>query len=326
MRASPFICRFALAVLGLVPTGHSLAQPYPNRPVKIVVPFAAGGGPDIDIRRMAPKLAEALGGATVVENRVGAAGILAAEVVTQAPPDGYTLLAGSVSQVVQKILRPEAKFDPNGTFVPISQISSSPAVLIVPADSPIKSVKELEALIRSKPGQLNFGSGGIGTSAHIAGAAFASVLKLNAVHVPYRGSVELAPALLANQIQFAFPIAGTALPFVKAGKMRALAVSSARRMNALPDVPTLKEVYGEDLFVQESWGGLWAPVGTPAPVVQQLFVATRKAFTDPELRAAYLAGGTEPELSESPEAFARFMKAEAHKWARLIQLAGVKAD
>ena len=148
----------------------------------------------------------------------------------------------------------------------------------------------------------------------------------NAVHVPYRGSVELPTALLANQIQFAFPIAGTALPFVKAGKMRALAVSSAKRIVSLPDVPTLKEVYGDDLLVQEAWGGLWAPAGTPAPVVQQLFVATRKAFADPELRAAYQAGGTEPELSESPEAFGRFMKAETQKWTRLIQLTGVKAD
>ena len=318
--------RLVLAGLMAALVGPVWAQNYPSRPVKLVVPFAAGGGPDIEARRMAPKLAEAMGGAMVVENRVGAAGILAAEVVTQAPPDGYTLLAGSISQVVQKILRPEAKFDPVGTFVPITQTSSTPAVLIVPADSPIKSVKDLEALIRSKPGQLNYGSGGIGTAAHIAGAAYAGVLKLNAVHVPYKGSVELVPAMLANQIQFAFPIAGTAVPFVKSGKMRALAVTSARRMSSLPDVPTLKEVYGEDLFVQESWGGLWAPAGTPAPVVQQIFNAARKAFADPELRAHYQASGTEPELSESPEAFARFMRAENQKWARLIQMAGVKAD
>jgi tripartite-type tricarboxylate transporter receptor subunit TctC len=257
---------------------------------------------------------------------VGAAGILAAELVTQAPADGYTLLAGSISQVVQKVLRPEAKFDPVGTFVPITKTSTTPTVLIVPADSPIKSAKELEALIRSKPGQLNYGSGGIGTAAHIAGASFVGVLKLDAVHVPYRGSVELVPALLSNQIQYAFPIAGTSVPFVKAGKVRALAVTSAKRMSSLPDVPTLKELYGDDLFIQESWGGLWAPANTPGPVVQQIFIATRKAFADPELRAQYIAAGTEPELSESPEAFARFMVAESQKWARLIQMAGVKAD
>jgi tripartite-type tricarboxylate transporter receptor subunit TctC len=320
---------FRACALGLslaLVAAFSWAQAYPNRPVKIIVPFAAGGGPDVETRRLAPKLGEALGGSVVVENRVGAAGILAAELVTQSPPDGYTLLAGSISQVVQKILRPDAKFDPLSGFVPIGQTSTAPVVLIVPVESPVKSVKELEALIRSKPGQLNYGSGGIGTAAHIAGSSFASVLKLEAVHVPYRGSVELMPALLGGQIQFAFPIAGTSVPHVKSGKARALAVTGARRLSSLPDVPTMKEIYGDDLFVQESWGGLWAPPGTPPAVISTLFNATRQAFTDPALRAAFQAGGTEVELSASPEAFAAFMKAETAKWARLIQMAGVKAD
>lgn len=317
--------------LGLAPLLGGLsaavrAQAYPSRPVKLIVPFAAGGGPDIEARRMAPKLAEALGGSVVVENRVGAAGIVAAEVVTQAAPDGYTILVGSISQVVQKILRPEAKFDPVGTFIPVIQTSTSPTVLIVPADSPIKTVKELEAAVRARPGKMNYGSGGIGTAAHIAGSTFASVLKLDAVHVPYRGSVELMPALLANQIQFAFPIAGTGVPQVKGGKARALAVTGARRLTSLPDVPTMKELYGDDLFVQESWGGLWAPALTPAPVIARLHAAVKQAFTDPELRAAIVASGAEVELSASPEAFAAFMKAETVKWAKLIQMANVKAD
>ena len=306
--------------------GATLAQPFPSRPVKIVVPFAAGGGPDVESRRMAPRLAEALGGAVVVENRVGAAGIVAAEVVAQAAPDGYTLLAGAISQVVQKIMRPAAKFDPLTSFVPITMINISPTVLIVPAESPIKSVRELEEAIKARPGQFNYGSGGVGTAAHIAGATFASLRKLTATHVPYRGSVELMPALLGGQIQFAFPIAGTAVPHVKAGKARALAVTGAKRLPSLPDTPTMKELYGDELFVQESWGGLWAPAGTPAPVIAKLFAATKQAMADPGLRAQFQAGGSEVDLSASPEEFALFMKAESAKWAKLLQISGAKAE
>jgi len=326
MRTFGFLQSLVVGVALTAATFSSSAQTFPNRPVKIIVPFAAGGGPDIETRRMAPKLADALGGTVVVENRVGAAGIVAAEAVTQAAPDGYTLLAGSISQVVQKILRPGAKFDPLNTFVPIIQTSTSPTVLIVPTESPIRSAKELEAQIRANPGKMNYGSGGIGTAAHIAGSSFATVLKMDAVHVPYRGSVELMPALLGGQIQFAFPIAGTAVPQVKSGKARALAVTGAKRLSSLPDVPTMKELYGDELFVQESWGGLWAPAGTPPAIIDRLHAAATKTFADPELRAAIQAGGAEVELSASPEAYAAFMKAETTKWARLIQMAGVKAD
>ena len=315
---------FVLA-LGLV-AGGAGAQSYPTRPVKIIVPFAAGGGPDVQTRQMAPKLAEALGGTVVVENRVGAAGIVAAEVVAQAAPDGYTLISGSISQVVQKILRPAAKFDPQTSFAPISITNSAPTVLIVPADSPVKSAKELAAAIKAKPGQFNYGSGGVGTAAHIAGATLVSVLGLNAIHVPYRGSVEIMPALLGGQIQFAFPIAGTAVPHVKSGKARALATTGAKRLPSLPDVPTMKELFGDELFVQESWGGLWAPAGTPAPIIAKLFAATRQAMADPGLRAQFSAGGAEVELSASPEEFSAFMRAESAKWAKLIQISGAKAE
>jgi tripartite-type tricarboxylate transporter receptor subunit TctC len=318
--------RHAIHLLLACAAMSAVAQPYPNRPVKLVVPFAAGGGPDVEARRFAPKLAEALGGPVVVENRVGAAGIVAAEVVAQSAPDGYTLLMGSMSQIVQKLLRPAAKFDPHTSFIPVTLTSNASAVLIVPSESPIKTAKELEEAIRAKPGQFNYGSGGVGTAAHIAGATFASLQKLNAIHIPYRGSVEIMPALLGGQIQFAFPIAGTGVPQVKAGKARALAVMSAKRIPTLPEVPTMKELFGDELYVQDFWGGVWAPAGTPPAVIAKLFAATRQAHADPGLREQYRAGGSEVELSNSPEEFAAFMKAESAKWARLLQLAGVKAE
>ena len=306
--------------------GEVGAQSYPSRPVKIIVPFAAGGGPDVETRRMAPKLAEALGGAVVVENRVGAAGIVAAEVAAQAAPDGYTLIAGSLSQVVQKILQPAAKFDPHTSFAPISLTGNTTAVLIVPIESTIKSAKELEVAIRAKPGAFNYGSGGVGTAAHIAGATFASLQKLEVTHIPYRGSVELMPALLGGQIQFAFPVAGTAVPHIKSGKARALAVNGAKRLASLPDVPTMKELFGDDLYVQEFWAGLWAPAGTPPAVIAKLFAANKQALGDATLRAQLQAGGSEVEVSASPEEFAQFMKTESVKWAKLIQISGAKAN
>ncbi len=316
----------AIASATVAHTSAVVAQSFPSRPIKIIVPFAAGGGPDVEMRRMAPKIAEALGGAVVVENRVGAAGIVAAEVVAQATPDGYTLLAGSLSQLVQKILQPAAKFDPHTSFVPVTLTSTTASVLIVPSESPIKSAKELEAAIRAKPGAFNYGSGGVGTAAHISGATFASLQKLNAIHIPYRGSVELMPALLGGQIQFAFPVAGTAVPHVKSGKARALAVMGIKRLASLPDVPTMKELYGDDLYVQDFWGGLWAPAGTPAPVIAKLYAASKQALADPGLRAQLEAGGADAIVSASPEEFAAFMKSESAKWVTLIKISGAKAE
>lgn len=326
MRIARRFTTLLLCVASSIASSAALAQAFPARPVKIIVPFAAGGGPDVETRRMAPKLAEALGGPVVVENRVGAAGIVAAEVTAQAAPDGYTLLAGSLSQILQKILQPSAKFDPHTSFAPISLTTITTTVLIVPVESAIKSAGELEAAVRASPGAFNYGSGGVGTAAHIAGATFASLQKLNAIHIPYRGSVELMPALLGGQIQFAFPVAGTAVPHVKSGKARALAVSGARRLASLPDVPTMKELYGNDLYVQEFWSGLWAPAGTPAAVIAKLFAANKQALADPALRSQLQASGAELEVSASPEEFAQFMKAEAVKWARLVQISGAKAN
>jgi len=299
---------------------------FPSRPVRIIVPFAAGGGPDVQARQFAVPFGEALGGNVVVENRVGAAGIVAAEIVAQAPPDGYTLLYGSVSQVVQKLIQPAAKFDPRKSYAPVSLLSTSPTVLMVPPDSPAKTVQELAALVRSKPGQFNYSSGGIGTSAHLAGATFCAVAGLDAVHVPLRGSVEILQSLLGGHTQFAFPIAGTGIPNAKSGRLRALAVTSRNRLSQLPEVPSMFEVYKDESLVQESWGALWAPAGTPAAVVKKLHAATAKAVLDPTLKSQVEAQGAISVASKSPEELAAYIQSETAKWSAIVRLARIKAE
>ncbi len=314
-------------LVSLMLASSALAQePYPSRPVRLIVPFAAGGGPDAQARQFAPKLAEALGGTVIVENRVGAAGTIAAISVAQSPADGYTLLSGSSVHLVLKHLNPAAKYDPLTSFEPVTLTSSGPSVLVVSADFPAKDLKGLEALLRAQPGKLNYGSGGIGTPAHLAPAALLKTLGADAVHVPYKGSVDIVPALMAGQIQFAFPIAGTALPQIRAGKVRALAVTSATRIAQLPDVPTLKEAYGADLLVIDSWGCIWAPRGTPRPVIDKLFAAILKAHRDPALRGFYEQLGSSVRVSASPEEFAAFVRAENAKWGELVRLSGAKVE
>jgi len=300
-------------------------EPYPSRPIRIIMPFAAGGGPDVQARQFAPKLADAIGGSVLVENRVGAAGVIAAEVAAQAAPDGYTLLNGSISQVVQKILQPQVKFDPL-KFAMISLINSSPAVLVVAKDAAPKTVQELEAMVRARPGEYNFSSGGVGTSAHLAGASFCAINGLSAVHVPLRGSVEILQSLVGGLTQFAFPIAGTGVPNVKSGRLRALAVTSRHRLPALPDVPTLFEIYKKEALVQDSWDALWAPAGTPQAVIQKIFTATVKAVQDPTLKAQLEAQGAVSEASKSPEDLVAYTHAEMVKWTEIVRISKAKAD
>ena len=193
------------------------ANGFPARPVRVISPFAAGGGPDVQLRQAAPVLGEMLGQSVVIENKVGAAGVLAAQYVAQQPADGYTGLMGASSHLVQKLLQPGLRFDPFQDFVPVSNMASSPAVMVVRADAPWATVQELIAALKAQPGQGNYGSGGIGTSAHLAGGTLAGLAGLKVTHIPLRGSVEIAASLLRGDIEFAFPVAGTAIPQVTTG-------------------------------------------------------------------------------------------------------------
>lgn len=302
------------------------AQPavWPTRPVRIVVPYAPGGGPDVLTRRLAEVMSRQLGQNVLVENRVGAGGIIAAEVTALAPPDGYTLLLGASTHVTQKLIQPSVKFDPLRSFAHATLISTSPSVLVVDVKAPWRTVGELADAIRKAPGKFNYASGGIGSAAHLSAAAFCTQLDLDAVHVPYKGSVEIVPAVLAGDAQFGFPTSSTALPLVESGKVRALAVTSGRRMTSLPSVPTLREATGDEDLVLDAWSGIWLPAGAPPELVARVAAAVQRALAEPEVRAFYEKSGSPVSPTAAPVEFTRFIEAETGKYARIVAAAGIK--
>jgi tripartite-type tricarboxylate transporter receptor subunit TctC len=312
----------AASAFGLAPFAARAADAFPSRPVRIISPYAAGGGPDVQLRQAGPALGEALGQPIVIENKVGAGGVLAAQYVAQQPADGYTLLMGSNTHIIQKALQPDLKFDPITDFAPVSNLASSPTVLVVATDSPYRKLDDLLADAKARPGQLNYGSGGVGTSAHLAAATLVSLGGIKATHIPLKGSVEIAASLLRGDTQFAFPVAGTGIPQVKGGKLRALAVTSRNRLKELPDVPTLHELLKNELAVQESWFGVWAPAKTPADIVSTLSTAVRKVGGNASLKASFEAVGNELTPSDSPQQFSAFVRSETRKWTDIVKLAG----
>ena len=315
--------RSALLAALLLSVGGASAQP---KTFFLIVPYAAGGGPDVQARQFGAKLAPLLGSSVVVENKVGAAGVLAAQYVKQSRPDGSTILLGSNTHLIQKHLQPDLKFDPLTDFVPVSNLATSPTVLVVRADHAAKTARELLTILKASGGKMNYSSGGIGTSAHLAGATFLAVNGAKASHIPLKGSVEIAASLLRGDTDFAFPVSSTGVPQVKSGNLRALAVTSASRLKELPDVPTLMEIFNNELLVQESWFGLWAPAKTPADAVKRLHAATVKALADPALQQQFVNGGAAAAPSQSPDAFAAFVKSENAKWAQIVKLSSAKAD
>lgn len=295
----------------------SAAQRYPNRPVRLIVPYAAAGGPDIQARALGLVLARELGQSVVIENKVGAGGILAAEYLNQQPADGYTLLLGSSTHVTQKLLQPSVRFDP-ARFTHIIRTGTSYSVLVVAADSPYRSVADLIAAARRAPGTLNYASGGIGSAAHLYGAAFSSTAGIETLHVPYRGSVEIMPSLVRGDAQFAFPVVSTAMPQIRDGKLRALALTADQRDPALPGVPTLNEALGRTDLALLSWSGVWAPPGLPAPMVDRLLAVFKRTLQDPGLREAYARDGSLISPTDSPAAFSRFIESETARYREVI--------
>jgi len=312
--------------IGISPTIAFSQTNFPNKSIRTISPYAAGGGPDIQLRQVAPYLGDALNQSIIVENKVGAGGILATQFVAQSAADGYTLLLGSNIQLIQKIIKPEISINPIADFAPISNMYSSPTVMMVSAESSYRKVEDVIAAAKANPGTMNYGSGGIGTSAHIAGATFVVLNNLKVTHIPLKGSVEIASSLLRGDTQFAFPIAGTGVPLVKGGKLRALAVTSKNRLSQLPEVPTLNEIMKNELTIQESWFGMWAPIKTSRDRIDILFQGISKSLANPSLKTAYEEAGNIVTPSQSPQSFSLYMASENKKWGEIIRLTGITAE
>jgi tripartite-type tricarboxylate transporter receptor subunit TctC len=320
--------RFVLAVLCFAATslaGPACAQTYPDRPVRIVVPFAAGGGSDVVARAIATKLADKLGQSFVVENRTGAGGSLGANQVARATPDGYTLLLGSSSEIAQyPNVASNVPYDSVRDFTPIALIATVPLVLTVTESLPVKNVQALLAHARQNPGKLNYGSAGPGSTTHLAVALFNSMTNTQMTHVPYRGSAPVVTDLIAGNLQLAIPTMSAVLPHANGGKIRLLAVSTAKRASALPDVPTIQES-GVPGYATGLWTGLLAPSGTPPAVVSRLSAAVAEALAAPDMKGM-LAGQGAEQTAGSPEEFAAEIKRELAVWKDVAQKTSIRID
>ena len=318
--------RFALALcLALSLAVDAAAQPYPAKPIRLIVPFPPGGSADILARAIGQKAGEGLGQSVVVENRPGAGTAIGAEALAKSAPDGYAIMIGTVSShAINPALNPKMPFDPVKDFAPISLVATIPFAMIVHPSMPAKSVQEFVALARAKPGTLNYSSAGSGTSNHLAGELLKSMTGIDIVHVPYKGSAPALNDLISGQVALMFDLVLTAAPHVKSGAVRGLAVTGAQRSSVLPDLPTVAES-GIPGYEVSAWFGIFAPAGVPQPVVQRLNAEFVKALQQPDLRQRLAGQGAEP-LTSSPEEFAAYLRSEIDKWAGVVKTAGMKVD
>jgi len=303
----------------------ALAQTYPTKPVRFIVPFAAGGGSDLVARTVAQKLTEALGQTVVVDNRTGAAGSIGAELAAKSPPDGHTLLLGSNGPLaINPHLYPKLPYDAVRDFAPVALVTVMPFLLVTHPALPVRSVKDLIALAKSRPGQLNYGSPGNGSTTHLANELLKSMTGISVTHVPYKGVAPAATDLISGQTQMMSGDLSTLLPHVKSGRMHALAVTSERRSSLLPGMPTIAES-GVPGYEASGWFGVLVPAGTPATIVERLNNTIAKGLAAADARERLGALGGEV-ASGSPEQFAAHVRRESAKWGKVIRAIGLTAD
>ena len=318
-------CILLAAAITLAAAGPGFTQEYPARTVRIIVPTAAGGMTDLLPRALAQKLQASTKQAWIVENRAGAGGIIGAEAVAKSAPDGYTLMMGfHGTQSILPALGMKLPYDPAKDFVPIIHVASVPNVLVVHPSVPAQTVQELVALARAKPGYLSFASQGTGSSGHMAGELFKMTAGIDIVHVPYRGAAPAMQDLIGGQVSMMFDIVPLAMANVRAGKVRALAVATAERVAAVPELPSMAEA-GLPGVEGGAWFALFAPTGTPRPIIDWLNREANRVFAEREVRERFAAQGASFPLG-TPEALGAFVAAETQRWTRVVRTAGIRVD
>lgn len=310
-------------LLAAAASGHA-QQSYPTRPVRIIVPSAAGGGTDSTTRLIAPKLAEYLGQQVVVENRAGAAMIIGGEAVARAAPDGYTLLTGISTLTINPFMHKNMPFDAVKDFAPVSQFIWLPNALVGHPSVPARTLKELIAFIKARPDRLQYASAGVGSNLHLCMEMFLSMTGLKMIHVPYRGSGQAIADLVAGYVPFMITNMITATTQIKAGKLHPYGVTSAKRAASAADIPTIAE-QGVPGYEAVQWYGLLAPAGTPREIIAKLNAGVVRTLQDPAVRKSFLASGAEP-VGNTPEEFAAVIRADMAKWSKVIKAAGLKPE
>ena len=300
-------------------------QAYPSKPIRLVVPFPAGGSLDVVARAIGQKLTEAWGQPVVIDNRPGAGGNIGADLVAKSAPDGYTILEGALStHAVNVSLYAKMPYDPIKDFAPITLVAVTPNVLVLNASYPVNSVPELLAYARANPGKLSFGSGSNGSAGHLAGELFKTEAGVDMVHIPYKGGAPALQALLAGDTQLMFDNLANSAAQLKAGKLKALAVTTAKRSSLMPELPTLSEtgLPGFDIY---TWWGFMAPAGTPKEIVAKWNAEVTRILNSPEMKAFFAQQGAEP-APDSPEQFAALIRSEISKYAKIVKQSGAKVD
>ncbi len=313
------------SMLGALVALPAAAQNYPGKPVRMIIPFSAGGAADVPGRIVTQKLGEALKQQVIVENRPGAGSSIGAELAAKSAPDGYTLFMISNTHFVSAALHKKLAYDSLNDFTPVTQITSAPNILVVHPSLPVKSVKDLIALAKAKPGQINYASSGNGSTQHLSGALFASMANIKITHIPYRGSGPVTADLLGGQVMVAFPGIAGMLPHIKSGKLRPLGVTGAKRSPELPDVPTIAEA-GVKGYEMVAWFGVSGPKALPREIQMKLHGDLLRVLKTPEMHSSLQAVGQEPAWQESPEKFFDFLKVEATKWAKVVKVSGAEIN